>query len=114
MSVLYILDPPRMSAALSLVDRVVSVGRDPDNGLVLADPSVSRFHFILYRHGSDYLIEDAGSRYGAFINGRRLTHRAVLHSGSCIAAGTRHLLYRGNQEASAYQTRRRESFGIRF
>jgi hypothetical protein len=93
MTVLYLLDADRTSVAYPVVGRVVPVGRDPTNRIVLTDRSVSRFQFLLCRTGSDYLIQDAGSRYGTYLNRRRLTGPVVLRRGSWIEAGDVHLLY---------------------
>lgn len=51
----------------------ISVGRAPDNDVVLEDRTVSRYHckLVLGTSGS-VVIEDCGSRYGTFVNGRRL------------------------------------------
>ena len=79
--------------AYPIVDEVVPVGRDPSNRIVLTDRSVSRFHFLLRRIGSEYLIQDVGSRYGTFVNGRRLTHSVMLRSGNWIEVGHHRINY---------------------
>ena len=55
-----------------------SIGRNPDNDIVLTDGSVSRSHCLLYvRHG--YIeIEDLGSANGVFVGGERTTARVEL------------------------------------
>ncbi len=112
MPLLYVLDRRRPSAVHALLDTVVSVGRDPANRVVLTDPSVSRFHFVLFQCGSDYLIRDAGSRYGTFLNGRRLSGDVLLRSGSSIAAGTRRLLYCGTDSAGPTPPRGKQSVRV--
>ncbi len=92
-AVLYLLDAGRRRSAYPVAGRVVPVGRDPANGIVLADPTVSRFQFLLCRAGSRYVIQDAGSRYGTFVNGKRLTGPVALRRGSCIGAGGVRMLY---------------------
>jgi pSer/pThr/pTyr-binding forkhead associated (FHA) protein len=79
--------------AYPIVDDVVPVGRGPSNRIVLTDRSVSRLHFLLRRFGSEYLIQDVGSRYGTFVNGRRLTHSVMLRSGNLIEVGNHRILY---------------------
>jgi hypothetical protein len=79
--------------AYPIVDDVVAVGRDPSNRIVLTDRSVSRFHFLLRRFGSNYLIQDVASRYGTFVNGRRLTHAVMLRSGNWIEVGNHRIEY---------------------
>jgi adenylate cyclase len=93
MAVLYLFRAGQRSAAFLLGGRVVPVGRDPANRIVLADPTVSRFQFLLSRSGSRYIVEDAGSRWGTFINGKRVTGPVMLRRGSWIGAGCLRLLY---------------------
>jgi hypothetical protein len=79
--------------AYPILDDVVPVGRDRSNRIVLTDRSVSRFHFLVRRIGSAYLIKDVGSRFGTFVNGRRLTHSVMLRSGNWIEVGNQRILY---------------------
>ena len=51
----------------------VRIGRDVACEVCLPDPTVSRVHAVLAAAGSGWQIEDAGSRNGTFVNGRRLT-----------------------------------------
>ncbi len=48
------------------------VGRLPTCDLVLNDPSVSRQHATLRLADGRCLVQDAGSRFGTFLNGRQL------------------------------------------
>ncbi len=67
--------------------RVLRIGRAPDNDLVLADLSVSRYHAELRNSGAGrYEIADLGSANGTFVNGARvsavtLTERDVVGIG---------------------------------
>lgn len=65
----------------------MTVGRDADNEIVLADPTVSRKHarIALDLTGS-FMIEDAGSANGVVINGQRVD-RATLSLGDEIKLG---------------------------
>lgn len=54
------------------------IGRHADNGLVLPDGGVSRYHArLLFDNGSLWL-QDAGSRNGVFVNGTRITQHKAL------------------------------------
>ena len=99
MPLLYLFDACRRSIAYPIMDTIVPVGRDPANRIVLTDRSVSRFHFRLYQSGSEYLIQDVGSRFGTFINGKRLTSPAVLRPGNWIRVGNYRLFYWDNRES---------------
>lgn len=63
------------------VDRLpFTMGRQPDNSLVLRDNRASRHHAqIVYEHGS-YFIEDLNSRHGTWVNGERAARRALRNS----------------------------------
>jgi FHA domain len=83
----------------------ITIGRAPGNTLQLADPSVSRRHArISPAPGADAspLVEDAGSSYGTWLDGRRVTGPTPLATGSRLRLGDRELLVdrrRGDGEA---------------
>jgi hypothetical protein len=47
---------------------MLEIGRSPEVGIVIADPSVSRRHAVLRRDGEAILVEDLGSTLGTFVN----------------------------------------------
>jgi ABC transport system ATP-binding/permease protein len=57
------------------------IGRDPQADIVLADPRVSWQHAIVEEHGGDWLLQDAGSTNGTFVNRQRV--RQVAITGTC-------------------------------
>jgi phosphoserine phosphatase RsbU/P len=63
-----------------------TLGRQSDNDLVLLDSRISRRHAQVVQDGGGYLIEDAGSRHGTFVNGERIT-TSPLKSGDQISLG---------------------------
>jgi len=70
--------------------RVITIGRDDDNDIVLNDPSVSRHHAkVAYQNGQT-VIEDLGSSNGIHIDGVRIG-RQVLASDSNIKIGRQEL-----------------------
>ena len=49
------------------------VGRDDLNDIVISgDQSISRFHFIISFENGQYLVQDAKSRHGTFLNGNQI------------------------------------------
>ena len=72
-----------------------SVGRLPDNDVVIADPSVSRRHCAILIH-SDLSVEvhDVASKNGTLLNGRKLTSPTRLSHGDTITLCDRHLSFR--------------------
>jgi len=47
---------------------VITVGREPENDLIIADPTVSRRHAQLYRHGERWVVRDLDSTSGTFVS----------------------------------------------
>jgi len=75
------LDKPRLS-----------IGRKPDNDIVLDDQATSGYHARVTQIQSVYFIEDAGSSNGTFANGKK-TDRKQLVNGDQITIGQYTLVY---------------------
>ncbi len=62
-----------------------SVGRSPDNQLVLDDNQVSRRHALIQAQGEgEYWLVDLGSANGSYLNGRRIAQPVELKAGDQI------------------------------
>jgi len=61
----------------------VSLGRDPESDIYIDNAGVSALHALIRAQGTDFVIEDAGSRNGVVINGERF-ERKVLSLGDEI------------------------------
>jgi adenylate cyclase len=46
----------------------ITIGRAPENDLVIHDASISRFHAKIFREGGDWRIVDVGSKNGTHVN----------------------------------------------
>lgn len=64
-----------------------SIGRSPNQDLVLSDPCVSRHHAMIVRKGDTYTVEDQNSTHGTFLNATRV-ERAILKSGDVLQMGS--------------------------
>ncbi len=53
------------------------IGRQPENHLILRDSRVSRSHARIVVENGGYVLEDIGSRHGTFVNGKRVTRKAL-------------------------------------
>jgi len=73
--------------------KIVSIGRDPSNDLVLSDAMVSRRHAILERRGEQYVLRDNSSSNGTMVNGDRVLSEQPLKDGDLIAIGSARLLF---------------------
>jgi ABC transport system ATP-binding/permease protein len=56
---------------------VYRIGRDPHADIVLADPRVSWQHAIVEERAGSWLLHDAGSTNGTFVNRRRVRQVAI-------------------------------------
>jgi pSer/pThr/pTyr-binding forkhead associated (FHA) protein len=63
-----------------------AIGRAPGNHLVLDDLRTSRFHAVVDREASFFIIRDLFSKNGLYINGRRV-HARALRSGDTVLIG---------------------------
>ena len=72
---------------VKLGEAPITVGRDRHLDIVLADTDVSRLHLLASVVDGAVIIEDLGSTNGTFIDGRRITRRAVLPIGSLLRIG---------------------------
>src|ERR1700687_3350176 len=61
-----------------VVDHVpFTVGRKPDRDLTITDTRVSRDHAVIEREGGNFLVVDAGSAGGTFVNGEKIDRRKL-------------------------------------
>ena len=63
-----------------------TMGRQSDNDLVLFDSRISRRHARILKTPQGYVLEDAGSRHGTYVNGAQVT-TCLLKSGDQIDLG---------------------------
>lgn len=75
-----------------LTKPLVTIGRLPDNDLVLVDRHVSRRHAQLRLRDGRYVISDLGSTAGTWVNGRAVVEH-VLKPGDVISLATVELVY---------------------
>jgi len=85
-------------STFALTDGDVTVGRDGDNEIVLAENTVSRRHARLLRdsHGQ-FTLSDLGSANGVYINGTRI-QRAILSAGDEIKIGDNYFRFQAAKE----------------
>jgi class 3 adenylate cyclase len=76
---------PHAGLAHCVGEAAATVGREPTNIIVMADPRVSAQHARVWREGTRYVVEDMGSRNGTFVNGVRLTGPHQLTDGDVIS-----------------------------
>jgi FHA domain-containing protein len=71
---------------------MVTIGRLPDNTVVIDNPAVSSHHACVFRDGDRYVIEDLSSTNGTFVNQTRVTRQA-LQQGDVVLVGKHRLVF---------------------
>jgi phosphoserine phosphatase RsbU/P len=77
---LVVVDPGGHRSRVPITPTPFTIGRQPDNHLVLRDNRASRCHARIMRDGGAYVIEDSGSTHGTFVNGKRVSRQALNNS----------------------------------
>lgn len=72
----------------------LDIGRSPELTVSLPEvPAISRHHARLHHRGMEVVIEDLGSTNGTHVNGERIDHTAVLHSGDRFQVASVHFKF---------------------
>lgn len=69
----------------------LSIGRTPDNDVIVNDLSVSRHHAYIRVRGKEAWLYDRDSANGTWLNGERITAPALMHSNDTIRVGNTNL-----------------------
>jgi serine phosphatase RsbU (regulator of sigma subunit)/pSer/pThr/pTyr-binding forkhead associated (FHA) protein len=77
---LVVIDPHGNRSRVAVEPLPFRIGRQGDNHLVIRDSRASRSHARIVVEEGNYWVEDCGSRHGTFINGERITKRALNNS----------------------------------
>lgn len=65
-----------------------AIGRSTTCDLVLNVPSVSRFHAVISKRRTGWVVADTSSRTGVFVNGEKITKETPLNHGDTVTFGT--------------------------
>lgn len=82
----------------SVIDRFISVGRTRRNDVVIRDASLSKFHAYFHDDGSGFVLQDARSSNGTFVDDRRVPRQGEgppirISAGNRIRFGSVELLF---------------------
>jgi FHA domain-containing protein len=82
----------------------LTIGRLPDNTVIIDNPAVSGHHACVFRDGDHFVVEDLHSTNGTFVNEKRVT-RHRLEDGDRVLVGKHKLVFdqvaRGKSAAAA-------------
>jgi hypothetical protein len=72
--------------------QAVSIGRLPDNMIVIDNPAVSGRHARVFQEGNHYVIEDLKSTNGTFVNDKPISRHTLLE-GDVVLLGKHSLVF---------------------
>lgn len=80
-----------------------TIGRTPDNDIVVPHPQVSSKHAILVKAGNQLFLEDRGSANGTFVRGKRIApgQKVPVQNGEKVFVGPMPLLIQMTGEAGS-------------
>ncbi len=107
---LIVVKGPRPGAAFDLRSGETRLGKDPDNDIVIDDPTVSRNHFTIVRDGERWVVRDLGSTNGTFVDGAQV-REAYLRPGVSLEAGDVVLRFQPEQAPMQLAPSPNERFG---
>jgi pSer/pThr/pTyr-binding forkhead associated (FHA) protein len=79
--------------------REVSIGRSPENGIVIDNPAVSNYHARVFSEEGRMMLEDFGSLNGTFVNGQRVK-MVTLKPGDSVGIGKHTIVFTESREVS--------------
>jgi pSer/pThr/pTyr-binding forkhead associated (FHA) protein len=85
-------DPALVHREFPVRDADVTLGRDSESTVALADPGVSRFHARIVRTGNSHVLVDMESTNGVSVNGVRVSE-VTLRAGDRLVLGDTTLIY---------------------
>jgi pSer/pThr/pTyr-binding forkhead associated (FHA) protein len=74
-----------------------SIGRSADSAIFLDDVTVSRTHATVLKNGNEFVLKDAGSLNGTYINNVSISEHTLV-SGDEFQIGKFHLLFIGSNK----------------
>ena len=73
----------------------LTIGRAPDNAVIIDNPAVSGHHARVFQEGDRVILEDLRSTNGTFVNGRPVTRHVLQHNDE-VLVGKHSLLFDQN------------------
>src|SRR5215470_15056339 len=83
-----------------LMDEAITIGRGPDNTIIVNDPSISTHHAQLLLEGDTYRLKDLDSTNGTRVNGKPVTE-TVLRFDDRIRFGAAEARYESSEASGS-------------
>ncbi|HEV8291472.1 MAG TPA: ATPase, T2SS/T4P/T4SS family [Tepidisphaeraceae bacterium] len=83
-----------------VAEKPVTIGRHPDNLLVITDTQASRFHAVIGKSRDGYIVKDLDSRNGTRLNGQPVKS-SKLNDGDVVSIGTTEIRFSTGNSAGA-------------
>ena len=96
-----------------LMDEAITIGRGPDNTIVVNDPSISAHHVQLLLEGDTYRLKDLDSTNGTRVNGKPVTE-TVLHIDDRIRFGAAEARYESSEASGSKPLPKPEEINAQF
>src|SRR5579863_8094973 len=81
----------------------VSIGRSPENGVVIDNPAVSHSHARVFNEEGRLMLEDFGSMNGTFVNGQRVK-MVALKPGDSVTIGKHTIIISESRDMDPFFT----------
>ncbi|UCG77883.1 MAG: FHA domain-containing protein [Nitrospirota bacterium] len=78
--------------------KITVIGRESKCDIYLKNPSVSREHAKIIKHGSVFFVEDIKSTNGTFVNGAMVNWRSGLNNNDKIGVGKYTLVFKETEK----------------
>ena len=82
-------------------EKEVSIGRSPDNAMVIDNPAVSHYHARVFNEEGRMMIEDFGSMNGTFVNGQRVK-MVMLKPGDSVTVGKHTIIVSDSRDLDGF------------
>jgi pSer/pThr/pTyr-binding forkhead associated (FHA) protein len=79
----------------------VSIGRSPDNSIVIDNPAISNYHARVFHEDGRLMLQDFGSLNGTFVNGQRVK-MVTLKPGDSVGIGKHTIVVTDSVEVRAH------------
>ncbi|HKV03667.1 MAG TPA: FHA domain-containing protein [Candidatus Acidoferrales bacterium] len=86
---------------VSVGTKEVSIGRSPENALVIDNPAVSHYHARVFNEEGRLMLEDFGSMNGTFVNGQRVK-MVTLKPGDSVGIGKHTIVVSESKELDGF------------